>query len=244
MSNIFEYFCINKIDNNRIDEKVIYRDIDRDIFISNFGRIFYKKEIDTNILEKVKSYRKDEFTLIQDGITLSESELINLLRYLKYADEFMLFLINEKYKNFDMALKEYINENNIIELTYGEKRSLLKPTFYRYSKKSFDELRNIKIQIQKRRKYLKEEKYQEYIKGIPKNISLYNIPCNIYDSNLKILGKFEIDLSENIMLEKYNCDLIGIKEFDRIDIELGFVDKSVVLNLKATYKGEIYEYNK
>ena len=136
--NIYEY-CVNRItQNGQNDEKTISKG--ENYIISNYGRVtfngnFYrlKRKID-NILY-FKSVYYEDMVLTREFIELKNSEIKILMLYIYYADRFLLFLIDNNFRDFDTALKEYEKYWNFDSLSNKEKISLLKPVYYRYSKK-------------------------------------------------------------------------------------------------------------
>lgn len=237
--NIYEY-CVNRItQNGQNDEKTISKG--ENYIISNYGRVtfngnFYrlKRKID-NILY-FKSVYYEDMVLTREFIELKNSEIKILMLYIYYADRFLLFLIDNNFRDFDTALKEYEKYWNFDSLSNKEKISLLKPVYYRYSKKSSTELKNLQIEIRKRIKIIREEKIAEY--KLPKKLILYNVPYELIEySYLKILGEIKINLRDSIFQNGKTYILGNIKEFDRIELEISSNYYGTYLTVKLYYRG-------
>ena len=237
--NIYEY-CVNRItQNGQNDEKTISKG--ENYIISNYGRVtfngnFYrlKRKID-NILY-FKSVYYEDMVLTREFIELKNSEIKILMLYVYYADRFLLFLIDNNFRDFDTALKEYEKYWNFDSLSNKEKISLLKPVYYRYSKKSSTELKNLQIEIRKRIKVIREEKIAEY--KLPKKLILYNVPYELIEySYLKILGEIKINLRDSIFQNGKTYILGNIKEFDRVELEISSNYYGTYLTVKLYYRG-------
>lgn len=237
--NIYEY-CVNRItQNGQNDEKTISKG--ENYIISNYGRVtfngnFYrlKRKID-NILYSKSVYYED-MVLTREFIELKNSEIKILMLYIYYADRFLLFLIDNNFRDFDTALKEYEKYWNFDSLSNKEKISLLKPVYYRYSKKSSTELKNLQIEIRKRIKIIREEKIAEY--KLPKKLILYNVPYELIEySYLKILGEIKINLRDSIFQNGKTYILGNIKEFDRVELEISSNYYGTYLTVKLYYRG-------
>ncbi len=237
--NIYEY-CVNRItQNGQNDEKTISKG--ENYIISNYGRVtfngnFYrlKRKID-NILY-FKSVYYEDMVLTREFIELKNFEIKILMLYIYYADRFLLFLIDNNFKNFYTALKEYEKYWNFDSLSNKEKISLLKPVYYRYSKKSSTELKNLQIEIRKRIKIIREEKIAEY--KLPKKLILYNVPYELIEySYLKIFGEIKINLRDSIFQNGKIYILGNIKEFDRIELEISSNYYGTYLTVKLYYRG-------
>ena len=237
--NIYEY-CVNRItQNGQNDEKTISKG--ENYIISNYGRVtfngnFYrlKRKID-NILY-FKSVYYEDMVLTREFIELKNFEIKILMLYIYYADRFLLFLIDNNFRDFDTALKEYEKYWNFDSLSNKEKISLLKPVYYRYSKKSSTELKNLQIEIRKRIKIIREEKIAEY--KLPKKLILYNVPYELIEySYLKIFGEIKINLRDSIFQNGKIYILGNIKEFDRIELEISSNYYGTYLTVKLYYRG-------
>lgn len=237
--NIYEY-CVNRItQNGQNDEKTISKG--ENYIISNYGRVtfngnFYrlKRKID-NILY-FKSVYYEDMVLTREFIELKNSEIKILMLYIYYADRFLLFLIDNNFRDFYTALKEYEKYWNFDSLSNKEKISLLKPVYYRYSKKSSTELKNLQIEIRKRIKVIREEKIAEY--KLPKKLILYNVPYELIEySYLKILGEIKINLRDSIFQNGKTYILGNIKEFDRVELEISSNYYGTYLTVKLYYRG-------
>ena len=237
--NIYEY-CVNRItQNGQNDEKTISKG--ENYIISNYGRVtfngnFYrlKRKID-NILY-FKSVYYEDMVLTREFIELKNSEIKILMLYIYYADRFLLFLIDNNFRDFDTALKEYEKYWNFDSLSNKEKISLLKPVYYRYSKKNSTELKNLQIEIRKRIKIIREEKIAEY--KLPKKLILYNVLYELIEySYLKILGEIKINLRDSIFQNGKTYILGNIKEFDRVELEISSNYYGTYLTVKLYYRG-------
>jgi hypothetical protein len=234
--------CVNKIMLNGLEnEKNIYED--RECTISNYGRVtfngnFYrlKRKID-NILYSKSVYYED-MVLTREFIELKNFEIKILMLYVYYADRFLLFLTEKSFSDFNIALEEYNKFINFKLLSNEEKISLLKPVYYRYSKKNDNELRNLQIVLRKRLKALKENRRVEY--KFPEKLVLYNVPYELIEySYLRILGNIKLTLKESI-LENSKTYLLGkIREFDKIEIFISENDiiGETYLHVKFYYYG-------
>lgn len=232
--------CVNKITLNSFeDEKNIYED--RECMISNYGRVTFKGEFYklkrklNNILNsKYISYR--DMVLTREFMSLNSSEKNRLIRYIFYADKFLLFLIENDFNNFNTALKEFNRFENFEILSYKEKISLLKPVYYRYTKKSSWELKNLQIELRRRLKVTREEKIEEY--KLPKKIVLYNVSYELIEySYLKILGELKINLKDSIFSYGDTYILGNIREFDKVEIEIYQNEYETSLTVKLYYQG-------
>lgn len=232
--------CVNKIMLNGLEnEKNIYED--RECMISNYGRVsfdgdFYrlKRKIDDILYSKYIYF--EDMILTREFIELSNSEIKILMLYTFYADRFLLFLIDNNFRDFDTALKEYEKFRGFELLSSKEKISLLKPVYYRYSKKSSTELKNLQIEIRKRIKVIREEKTAEY--KLSKKLVLYNVPYELIEySHLRILGELKINLRDSIFQNRKTYILGNIKEFDRIELEISSNCYGTYLTVKLYYHG-------
>lgn len=166
--------------------------------------------------------------LSRETIKLNLYEIKMLMLYLLYADNFLVFLIENRFNNFEIAFKEYNREKPFSELNNKEKQSLLKPVYHRYTKKRFFELKKLKDQIYNRREYLKNNKISGYF--LPKKLVLYNVPCKKNNSWLSILGKLKINLKEGIYAREDDLYLLNdVYEFDKIEIKI-YTDKDILEN--------------
>lgn len=237
--------CVNKIMLNGLEnEKNIYED--RECTISNYGRVtfngnFYrlKRKID-NILYSKSVYYED-MVLTREFIELKNFEIKILMLYVYYADRFLLFLTEKSFSDFNIALEEYNKFINFKLLSNEEKISLLKPVYYRYSKKNSTELKNLQIEIRKRIKVIREEKITEY--KLPKKLILYNVPYELIEySYLKILGEIKINLKDSIFQNGKTYILGNIKEFDRVELEISSNYYGTYLTVKLYYRGICLEW--
>lgn len=232
--------CVNKITLNSLeDEKNIYED--RECMISNYGRVtfkgeFYKLRRKINNILNSKYIFNRNMILTREFMELSPLEEKQLMLYIFYADRFLLFLIDNNFNDFSTALKEFNRFKNFEILSYKEKISLLKPVYYRYTKKSSWELKNLQIELRRRLKAIREEKIEEY--KLPKKIVLYNVSYELIEySYLKILGELKINLKDSIFSYGDTYILGNIKEFDKVEIEIYQNEYETSLTVKLYYQG-------
>lgn len=151
------------------------------------------------------------------------STRIDMSDYLRFTDEFMLFLIYSGYNaDFEKVIKDFC-----LTMKPGTK-SLFKPVYvrYNYAKKKEANLLKIKENIQNIKKV--------------QALVLYDIPVVIEESELKILRNIKIDLREKEVFDRklceYDCVLFdGVKKFNEVKIDL----KDEVID-KITFIGNGY----
>lgn len=195
---------------------------------TNFGRIY--------INSRVKDYElitPNRLRIGTDIIDLSQQNQFNnimyihpclrdcnvstLLEYFRVSDYFLEKLINE---NISCSF-ESISFLKDISLSETDKHNLLKPVYYRYiSTKRNNPLALKKIQesLSKRNRNSDSIGYETMV--------LYDIPCIIKDSELRILDNFWIDISECLAIKVqnkyysfvYNCISLGVSKFSRVEI--------------------------
>ena len=208
----------------------------RAIILSSLGRIYALPNYVNNISFR---YSYSEFTLnINNNKTIYSKEIKDfynygtrygdiiykynnistdtskLIKYLEISNSFMTFLIDN---NINMSFEHIIKSYSHI-LSFNDIHSLLKPVYVRYmrARKNFKNLISIRENIG--------------IQNIRK-VVLYDVPCIIKDSMLRLLDNFWINLVENIEVKTenppfftyrdYNCLSLGnIKKFDKVEIEL------------------------
>lgn len=146
-----------------------------------------------------------------NNVNISTSEYV---KYLEVSNSFIAFLIDNNINvSFEYAVKNYLSL-----LSFDDIKSLLKPVYVRYmmAKKNPQNLIRIRKNIS--------------VRNIRK-VVLYDVPCIIEYSKLRLLDNFWIDLKENIEVKiqnppyftyrDYICLSIGnIKKFDKVEIEL------------------------
>ena len=197
---------------------------------SNFGRIYInscikdyelitpnKLRIGTNTISLPEKTQYGNTTYIHSA--LRDFNVGVLLTYFNVTDYFLERLIRE---NINCSF-ENIRFLKDIPLSDIDKYSLLKPVYYRYistKKNKPSVLRKIEDNLKKRNK----ESYNiDYDKMV-----LYDVPCIIGESKLRILDNLLIDISEllNISVNErniscvFNCLSLGVSKFDRVEIIL------------------------
>ena len=228
------------------DEKVL---INNDLIITSNGRVYIKAGLrcDNQILfrilnEKFPNSLKD----YKDKIYIYErlgNNLDGLVEAVQETNMFMLYLIENSPYDFFEALRRYRTR-----ISQKEAYSLFKPVFQRYKhlRKEYENLEKIKSDILNSR-------YPNFRKI--KKLTLYNVPCVMKNSYLRIINNFWIDLREIEYINGYgyqnfDCILLGnIKEFDRVEIELipisspklenfslGFDIKRITLEAKSSWR--------
>lgn len=239
MFNIYDYFCINKFsfESNSEDERTVYEDKNKNYIISNCGRVLFignEQRIKRTINRYCRNSCYKRLILTREAIELNQSQIKLLMLYLHYADKFLLFLIENNFRDFNSAIREYDDYKYFDMLTYEEKESLLKPVYYRYSRKTSKELRNLEIK-------LKKEEIHEC--NLPKKLVLYNLPYKLIDSQLEVLGLLKLDLREKMYGNHYNSYFLGkIKEFDKIEIDILSNERYTFFKeIRLIYKGLAFE---
>lgn len=197
---------------------------------SNFGRIYInscikdyelitpnKLRIGTNTISLPEKTQYGNTTYIHSA--LRDFNVGVLLTYFNVTDYFLERLIRE---NINCSF-ENIHFLKDIPLSDIDKYSLLKPVYHRYistKKNKPSVLRKIEDNLKKRNK----ESYNiDYDKMV-----LYDVPCIIGESKLRILDNLWIDISEllNISVNErniscvFNCLSLGVSKFDRVEIIL------------------------
>lgn len=197
---------------------------------SNFGRIYInscikdyelitpnKLRIGTNTISLPEKTQYGNTTYIHSA--LRDFNVGVLLTYFNVTDYFLERLIRE---NINCSFKNIYFLKDI-PLGDIDKYSLLKPVYHRYistKKNKPSVLRKIEDNLKKRNK----ESYNiDYDKMV-----LYDVPCIIGESKLRILDNLLIDISEllNISVNErniscvFNCLSLGVSKFDRVEIIL------------------------
>ena len=197
---------------------------------SNFGRIYInscikdyelitpnKLRIGTNTISLPEKTQYGNTTYIHSA--LRDFNVGVLLTYFNVTDYFLERLIRE---NINCSF-ENIHFLKDIPLSDIDKYSLIKPVYHRYistKKNKPSVLRKIEDNLKKRNK----ESYNiDYDKMV-----LYDVPCIIGESKLRILDNLLIDISEllNISVNErniscvFNCLSLGVSKFDRVEIIL------------------------
>lgn len=208
---------------------------------STFGRVYInsrikdyelinpnKLRIGTNVINFPERTQYDNITYVHSA--LRSLNVGSLFEYFNITDYFLERLIKE---NINCSF-ENINFIKNISLSEIDKHSLLKPVYYRYISTKRHNPSALKI-IENN---LKNKNTESYSINYEKMV-LYDVPCIIQNSKLRILDKLWIDISEyfDIMIDgKYtsyifNCLSLGVNKFDRVEIILEKVDKFNLDNL-------------
>ena len=179
-------------------------------FILNINNI---KTLSSKQIKDFNTYgtRYEDIIYEYNNISINTSEFV---KYLEVSNSFMTFLIDN---NINVSF-EYVVKNYSSLLSFNDIKSLLKPVYVRYmmAKKNPQNLISIRKNIA--------------VRNIRK-VVLYDVPCIIEYSRLRLLDNFWIDLKENIEVKiqnppyftyrDYMCLSIGnIKKFDKVEIEL------------------------
>ena len=176
-----------------------------------------KLRIGTNTISLPEKTQYGNTTYIHSA--LRDFNVGVLLTYFNVTDYFLERLIRE---NINCSF-ENIHFLKDIPLSDIDKYSLLKPVYHRYistKKNKPSVLRKIEDNLKKRNK----ESYNiDYDKMV-----LYDVPCIIGESKLRILDNLWIDISEllNISVNErniscvFNCLSLGVSKFDRVEIIL------------------------
>lgn len=208
---------------------------------SNFGRIYInscikdyelitsnKLRIGTNTISLPEKTQYGNTIYIHSA--LRDFNVGVLLTYFNVTDYFLEKLIRE---NINCSF-ENIRFLKDIPLSDIDKYSLLKPVYHRYTstkKNKPSVLRKIGDNLKKRNK----ESYNiDYDKMV-----LYDVPCIIGESKLRILDNLWIDISEllNISVNErniscvFNCLSLGVDKFDKVEIILEKISNSYSGNL-------------
>lgn len=185
-------------------------------FLLNINNI---KTISSKQIKDFNDYGKKYGEIIYkyNNISVDTSELVN---YLKVSNSFMIFLIDNNINtSFENIIQNYTLE--LLRLSVNDIHSLLKPVYARYMMAK----RNPKNLISIR------ENINNYSNGCNiRKVTLYDVPGIIENSELRLLDKFWIDLTENIEIktpnslyftyQNYKCLSLGnIKKFDKVEIE-------------------------
>lgn len=164
--------------------------------------MFSEKDIPINELINSIGYKELEYTYTNMRMDTREA-----IRYIKIGNKIMKKLIE---KDLDISYSEALERfKNPLNLTPEENNSLLKPIYTRYNK--LKRMGNI-------------EKVKRDLDNIDisktKEIVFYNVPYELKDSRLKVIGDLWIDLREYIGMDEYYCISMGrVKKIDEIRIK-------------------------
>lgn len=207
---------------------------------TNFGRIYVNSHIKdyellspnelrigTTIINLPQQTMYNKITYIHSQ--LRDFNVGMLLRYFKTSDYFLENLINE---NINCPFEEIPFLNNIL-LSDTDKHSLLKPVYHRY----ISTKKNNPLYLQKVLKKLKARKNIISDAIYYDKMVLYDVPCIIENSKLRILDRFKIDISESAVIRDeasrkyfsygFNCISLGVSKFDRVEIIFEEVNSNI-----------------
>ena len=198
---------------------------------SNFGRIYInscikdyelitpnKLRIGTNTISLPEKTQYGNTTYIHSA--LRDFNVGVLLTYFNVTDYFLERLIRE---NINCSF-ENIHFLKDIPLSDIDKYSLLKPVYHRYISTKRNNplyLQNILKKLIERKNIISDAIYYD-------KMVLYDVPCIIENSKLRILDRFKIDISESVAIRDeasrkyfsygFNCISLGVSKFDRVEI--------------------------
>lgn len=250
-------------------EEIKIMDKNEGLYITNTGRIYSAYtdcEINTlngiystlKIGNKVYSikYLQEKFfpntqsfwtkqIFIYHNIDLRDYIQDRLTFYLELSDKFMLYLIENNRKiAFDEALMEFSQSKfNLINFSRQTVYSLLKPVYYRYDKYTRND-KNALLGLADSIKYPKQPR------TFPKEIILYDVPCIINNSKLKLLDNFELDLIDmnesSCYCRELKCLYLGsIHTFKFVKIKPFFqrkgFDQGYDFEIELTGEGYIFK---
>lgn len=197
---------------------------------SNFGRVYINfrvKDYEVITSNKLRIGKEIISLPVQtqyNNITYTHSNLrttdvSSLLLYFKVTDFFLERLIRENINCYF----ENIYFLKDIPLSEIDKHSLLKPVYYRYISTKKNSPSVLKAIMDKLKNRNKESMVIDY-----EQIVLYDIPCIIKESKLRILDNLWIDISEDLEITEnervnyyvFNCLSLGVTKFSRVEIVL------------------------
>lgn len=169
---------------------------DKWLIITDFGRMYVNSNIKdyellspnelrigANIINLPKQTQYGNITYTHSLLRAYNVE--ELSEYFKITDSFMERLIRGNIK----CSFENIPFLKDIKLSDTDKHSLLKPVYYRYKTKDHSALKAIQDNLNKINKDSCTINYG--------TMTLFDVPCIIKDSKLRILDNFWIDISES-----------------------------------------------
>lgn len=203
---------------------------------TNFGRIYVNSHIKDYELLSPNELRIGTTIInlpqqtMYNKITYIHSQLRDfnvgvLRRYFETSDNFLENLINE---NINCPFEEIPFLNNIF-LSDTDKHSLLKPVYHRYISTKRNNplyLQNILKKLTERKKIISDAIYYD-------KMVLYDVPCIIENSKLRILDRFKIDISEYAKIggryfsDKFSCISLGVSKFDRVEIIFEEINRNI-----------------
>lgn len=213
--------------NNSIGrEETILMEREGKYTITSFGRVYiYLREKDYNILSLNQIRIGEEIITIPQPRNICYisdevrgTDLYEIKKYLKICSYFLKELIETNvvchFDDIDFS-SLLCNAPFIREVSFNNQiiHSLLKPVYYRYMSTK----RNNPKGINKIRMNLNYENWYDLTIKTEK-MTLFDVPCDIKDSQLNILGICEVYLGEDC----FDCLSLGaIDKIDKIEIEFG-----------------------
>ena len=215
-----------------VDEKIEFYGKRNEGIVTSLGRIYLEENIrisndlmselkhkarELKLKEEFLSGEKKEIEYILDKVIFLK-ENMELSSYLKISNLFMRCLIENKVEDeYEKLNMRYIVKGIIDKLGYlefdnlsdNDIHSLLKPVYYRY--------------WCNRNKNMSKVLVGTNYNNLPEKIILYDVECKIVNSKLKLLDRFEVDLSEVICVDmkclEYKCVSLGeVTRFNKVEI--------------------------
>lgn len=203
---------------------------------TNFGRIYVNSNIkDYELLSP------NELRIGTTIINLPQQTMYNKITYIhSELRDFNVGVLRRYFETSDNFLEELINENincpfenipflNDIDLSDTDKHSLLKPVYHRYISTKRNNplyLQNILKKLIERKNIISDAIYYD-------KMVLYDVPCIIENSKLRILDRFKIDISEYVKIggryfsDKFSCISLGVSKFDRVEIIFEEINRNI-----------------
>lgn len=198
---------------------------------TNFGRIYVNSHIkDYELLSP------NELRIGTTIINLPQQTMYNKITYIhSETRDFNVGVLRRYFETSDNFLERLIKENvncpfenipflNDIDLSDTDKHSLLKPVYHRYISTKRNNplyLQNILKKLIERKNIISDAIYYD-------KMVLYDVPCIIENSKLRILDRFKIDILESAVIRDeasrkyfsygFNCISLGVSKFDRVEI--------------------------
>ena len=203
---------------------------------TNFGRIYVNSNIkDYELLSP------NELRIGTTIINLPQQTIYNKIIYVhSETRDFNVGVLRRYFETSDNFLEELIKENvncpfeeipflNDIDLSDTDKHSLLKPVYHRYISTKRNNplyLQNILKKLTERKNIISDAIYYD-------KMVLYDVPCIIENSKLRILDRFKIDISEYAVIngryfsDKFSCISLGVSKFDRVEIIFEEINRNI-----------------
>lgn len=178
-----------------------------------------------------KIWNKQEFKYI--NIDYNQYMLDKVYFYTELSDKFMLYLIeNGNMSSFEETIRQFSFQINLRKFSKETIYSLLKPVYVRYERYDKVNLFSLAESIRN----------PEQPRKLPTQIVLYDVPCVVNNSRLKLLDNFELNLRDYIMLspraEELNCLYLGnIEQFKFVNIKIAVRKKLISIEITLTGYG-------